>query len=162
VPHPVDRPLDAYGALNFLAARDYVDPARLVVLGFAQGGTTALGLASPNGYTQGVSPHRFAGAIAYTPQCYPGYATVSIPTLILAGEVDSWNPAADCEAMMAGRAGAADRAPRCLSRLRPYRAERASERADVALHGLQRARRSRCVERGGGISGDASARGSTG
>ena len=106
VPHPVDRALDAYGALDFLAAQPFTDPARVIVLGVAQGGTTALGLASPAGYTQGVSPHRFAAAIAYSPHCYPGFATVTIPTLILTGEVDSWNPVAECEAMMAQRTGA--------------------------------------------------------
>jgi len=106
VPHPVDLALDAYGALDFLAAQSFIDPARVIVLGFAQGGTTALGLASPSGYAQGVSPHRFIAAIAYSPLCYPGFATVTVPTLILTGEVDSWNPAVECEAMMAQRTGA--------------------------------------------------------
>jgi len=106
VPHPVDLALDAYGTLDFLAAQPFVDPARVIVLGFAQGGTAALGLASPSGYAQGVSPYRFIAVIAYSPHCYPGFATVTVPTLILTGEVDSWNPAVECEAMMAQRAGA--------------------------------------------------------
>ena len=103
VPHPVDQVLDAYGALDFLTVQPFIDPARVIVLGVAQGGTTALGLASPTGFTQGISPHRFIAAIAYSPHCYPGFATVTVPTLILTGEVDSWNPAAECEAMMAQR-----------------------------------------------------------
>lgn len=105
VPHPVDSALDAYGALDFLAAQSFIDAARVIVLGVAQGGTTALGIASPSGYTQNVSPHRFVAAIAYSPHCYPGFATVTVPTLILTGEVDSWNPAVECEAMMAQRTG---------------------------------------------------------
>jgi dienelactone hydrolase len=105
VPHPVDQALDAYGALDFLATQPFVDPAHVIVLGVAQGGTTALSLASPAGYAQGISPHRFIAAIAYSPHCYPGFATVSIPTLILTGEVDSWNPAVECEAMMAEHTG---------------------------------------------------------
>lgn len=111
VPHPVDLALDAYGALDFLAAQSFVDPTRVIVLGFAQGGTTALGLATSSGYAQDVSPRRFAASIAYSPHCYPGFATVTVPTLILIGEVDSWNPAVECQAMMAQHtdAGATER-----------------------------------------------------
>ncbi len=106
VPHPVDLALDAYGALDFLAAQSFVDPTRVIVLGFAQGGTTALGLATQSGYAQNVSPHRFAASIAYSPHCYPGFATVTVPALILIGEVDSLSPAVECQAMMAQRTGA--------------------------------------------------------
>ncbi len=106
VPHPADQALDVYGALDFLAAQPFIDPARVILLGIADGGTTALGLASPAGYAQGISSHRFIAAIAYSPHCYPGFATVTVPTLILTGEVDSWNPAVECEAMMAQRTGA--------------------------------------------------------
>ena len=105
VANPVDRALDAYGALDFLAAQDFIDPAHVIVLGFAEGGTTALSVASPSGYTQGISPRHFAAAIAYSPYCHPGFATVTMPTLILTGEVDGWNPAVECEAMMALRTG---------------------------------------------------------
>jgi dienelactone hydrolase len=106
VPHPVDLALDAYGALDFLAAQPFIRPTRVIVLGVALGATTALSLASPVGFTQGISRHHFIAAIAYSPYCYPGFATVTVPTLILTGEVDSWNPAVECEAMMAQRTGA--------------------------------------------------------
>jgi dienelactone hydrolase len=41
---PVDLAFDAYRALSFLVRQPFVDPARVVVLGFSQGGWLALTL----------------------------------------------------------------------------------------------------------------------
>jgi len=103
VPEPVDRLLDVYGALDWLAAQPYVDPARIAVLGMADGGTMALAAVSPAGFAQGLSKRRFAASVAYYPFCHAGYAEVDVPTLILIGEQDDWMPANECRRMMARR-----------------------------------------------------------
>jgi dienelactone hydrolase len=99
-PHDVDR--DAYRALKFLVRLPSVDPARVAVLGFARGGATAL-RAVEHGPFEKTSPHKFVAAIAFYPPCssFKGYMTV--PTLILIGELDDWTPAEDCRNMVDGR-----------------------------------------------------------
>jgi dienelactone hydrolase len=99
-PHDVDR--DAYRALSFLVRLPSVDPTRVAVLGFARGGATALRSVEPGPF-ETTSPNKFGAAIAFYPPCssFKGYMTV--PTLILIGELDDWTPAEECRNMVNGR-----------------------------------------------------------
>lgn len=94
--------LDAYRALKFLVRLPSVDPARVAVLGFARGGAMAL-RAVEHGFLEKISPNKFGAAVAFYPPCsrLKGYMTV--PTLILIGELDDWTPAEECRNMVDGR-----------------------------------------------------------
>ena len=94
--------LDAYRALKFLVRLPSVDPARVAVLGFARGGAMAL-RSVEHGPIEKTSPNKFRAAIAFYPPCsrFKGYMTV--PTLILIGELDDWTPAEECRNMVDGR-----------------------------------------------------------
>ena len=100
---------DAYGALAFLAAEPFVDPARIAVVGYSQGADTALTLASARFAATYTLQGRlaFKAAAAFYPPCAnQGGATMRIPTLILVGEADDVTPAADCEALARTQTGA--------------------------------------------------------
>ena len=99
---PNDMILDAYRALNFLARDPRVDPARIAVLGFANGGRVAL-MSVEHGSLEQTSSNKFHAAIAFYPPCrgFKGYMTV--PTLILIGERDGVTPAEECRNMVDGR-----------------------------------------------------------
>src|SRR6185312_10835829 len=47
----------------------------------------------------------FRAAVAYYPMCGVARDELSIPTLIMIGELDDWSPAGDCERLMKRRAG---------------------------------------------------------
>jgi dienelactone hydrolase len=98
-----DRTMDAFGALDYLAAQSFVRPDRIAVVGASLGGGTALyavALDAP----RTAPDHRFAAAVAYYPPC--DSANVYAPVLILIGELDDWTPAAACRAMIGKRTGA--------------------------------------------------------
>ena len=81
---------DADGALAYLASLPYLDPARIAVVGFSQGGDTALKIAA--GGAAG-----FKAAAAFYPPCANlDGAALQIPTLILVGAKDEVTPARDC------------------------------------------------------------------
>jgi dienelactone hydrolase len=92
------RPSDAYGALAFLARQTFVDPQRVAVVGFSQGGWATLSVAETNSLERFVLPSnlRFRAAVAFYPVCRAAGARPAIPTLILIGALDEWTPAADC------------------------------------------------------------------
>jgi dienelactone hydrolase len=94
--------LDAYRALNFLVNASFVDPARVAVLGFAQGGRMAL-MSVEHGAIEQTSPNKFAAAVAFYPPCRWFRGDVTVPTLILIGERDDLTPAAACHDMVDGR-----------------------------------------------------------
>ena len=48
---------------------------------------------------------KFKAAVAYYPLCGVATQQLSIPTIILIGELDDWSPAKDCERWMERRAG---------------------------------------------------------
>ncbi|MEI7874333.1 MAG: dienelactone hydrolase family protein [Alphaproteobacteria bacterium] len=101
---PVDRMADAYGALAWLAGQPFVDPERIALLGYSQGAMVALSAVSSGG-EEALYGRHFRAAIAYYPACYAFSGTVSVPTLILIGDLDDWSLAADCQKMMAQRNG---------------------------------------------------------
>jgi dienelactone hydrolase len=114
-----DRPKDAYGALAYLQAQDYVQPDRIGAIGWSQGGGVVL-LSIGNhslGRPPGLPPERdFRAAVAFYPaSCRndrePPDWTTHIPLLVLQGEADVWTPAAPCKAFIddvAARGAAAE------------------------------------------------------
>jgi dienelactone hydrolase len=99
---PVDLASDAYRALRFLVQQPFVDPARVVALGFSQGGWLAL-TSVERGAVERASPNKFRAAIAFYPPCGGFKDDMTVPTLILVGELDDWTPAAECRNMVDGR-----------------------------------------------------------
>ena len=77
---------DSLAAFDHLASLPFVDAARIGVVGFSHGGTTALSLA---GSTSG-----YAAAVAYYPYCRMGF--IDRPVLILIGARDDWTPVSLC------------------------------------------------------------------
>ena len=100
---PVDRVMDAYGALQYLAGRADIDPDRVAVLGYSQGGITAISAVTRGGIETLFERH-FKAAIAYYPEC--DNSEVSAPTLILIGALDEWTPSRNCREMVATQSGA--------------------------------------------------------
>jgi dienelactone hydrolase len=99
---PVDLAFDAYRALNFLVRQPFVDSARVAVLGFSQGGWLAL-TSIERGAIEQTSQNKFRAAIAFYPHCLGSKGNMTVPTLILIGELDDWTPAQECRNMVDGR-----------------------------------------------------------
>jgi dienelactone hydrolase len=95
----VDQAFDAYAALHYLSQRDFVDPARVAVLGQSMGGAAALYAADRDLAAQ-YFEERFRAAVAYYPTCAIPAALMTAPTLVLIGEADDWNPAERCREMV--------------------------------------------------------------
>jgi dienelactone hydrolase len=99
---PVDLAFDAYRALDFLVRQPFVDPQRVAVLGFSQGGWLALASVE-HGAIERTSHNKFRAAIAFYPRCLGSKGDMTVPTLILIGERDDWAPAQECRNMVEGR-----------------------------------------------------------
>lgn len=99
---PVDLAFDAHRALGYLVQQSYVDPARIAVLGFSQGAWQAL--SSVEHSVLGLLvPNKFRAAIGFYPNCSGFKGNMTVPTLILIGELDDWTPAPECRNMVEGR-----------------------------------------------------------
>lgn len=98
---------DAYGALAYLSAQSFVDTSRIVIMGFSQGAVTALSLVGARDFemVENEGERKFKAAIAFYPAC-PTDGTMTVPTLILIGELDDWTRAVGCTRMMQSRTGA--------------------------------------------------------
>jgi dienelactone hydrolase len=111
-----DRPKDAYAALQYLQAQPQVQPDRIGLMGWSQGG--AIALLSINdksiGRPAGLKGD-FVAAVAFYPgacserlqskpftQVEPQQWTTTIPLLVLFGEADVWTLFAPCEEFIAG------------------------------------------------------------
>jgi dienelactone hydrolase len=99
---PVDLAFDATRALNFLVRQPFIDPQRIAVLGFSQGGWLALASVE-HGAIEQSSQNKFRAAIAFYPRCLGSKGNMTVPTLILIGERDDWAPAQECRNMVDGR-----------------------------------------------------------
>ena len=65
---PNDSASDAYRALTFLVRDPFVDPDRVAVIGFSNGGRVAL-MSVEHGYLEQASPSKFRAAVAFYPPC---------------------------------------------------------------------------------------------
>src|SRR5215472_7803596 len=94
----LDQAFDAYAALHYLSQLNFVDPARVAVLGQSMGGAAAL-YAVERDLAAQYFTDPFRAAIAYYPNCGVPGASMTAPTLVLIGEADDWNPAERCREM---------------------------------------------------------------
>ena len=107
-----EQPLDAYAALHYLSQLDFVDPARVALLGESLGGESALAAVERDMAAQYFA-ERFRAVIVYYPNCVIPAPKMTAPTLILIGEADEASPAELCREMVAH--GRADGAPITLT-----------------------------------------------
>jgi len=98
---PADLAFDAYRALDFLVRERSVDPDRVAVLGFSQGGWLALSSVE-HGVVEHSSSHKFRAAAAFYPNCRTIRGNLTVPTLIMIGELDDWTPADSCRSLAEG------------------------------------------------------------
>ncbi len=108
-PQPVrmglERPRDGAGALRYLQSRPDVIADRIADIGWSHGGGTVLFAASrlAASLRGQVAGPDFRTMIAFYPPCALPLANeryaVSLPVLILIGEVDDWTPAPPCVAL---------------------------------------------------------------
>jgi dienelactone hydrolase len=99
---PVPLAFDAYRALNYLTRQPSVDPARVAMLGFSQGGWLALSSVE-RGPIEKIAEHKFRAAIAFYPPCLGFKDNMTVPTLVLIGELDDWARASECRNLVQGR-----------------------------------------------------------
>ena len=103
----VYREADAMGALIYLSKLAFVDPARIAVVGYSQGGTAALAVASFHAFDLFEMPAglKYEAAVAFYPSCSAAEDQVTIPTIVFIGELDDWSSVKRCEGWMLRRAG---------------------------------------------------------
>lgn len=94
-----NRRLDALAALAWLAQRGDVDPQRLGLLGWSNGGSTVLAAINSRHPAVAAAGPKAAFAVAFYPGCEAelqrGFESLT-PLLMLVGEADDWTPAAPC------------------------------------------------------------------
>lgn len=93
------RPLDAYGALDFLRMRDDVIPDRIGVQGWSNGGMTVLAAMAPDppGLKNPTITSGFRAALAFYPGCsvqskQPGYRPYAPMLILVASDDDEVSP----------------------------------------------------------------------
>ena len=99
---PAPRSADAVGALAYLARQPFVDANRIAVIGFSAGGIAALSLAQARDFElfENEAAQHFRAAVAFYPACAGG-KMMTMPTLVLIGELDDWSSAGGCRGMLA-------------------------------------------------------------
>jgi dienelactone hydrolase len=98
---PSDMAFDAYRALDFLVRQHAVDPDRVAVLGFSQGGWLALSSVE-HGVVERSSSNKFRAAAAFYPNCRTIQGSLTVPALIMIGELDDWTSAEGCRRLAEG------------------------------------------------------------
>ena len=107
----LERPRDAYGALRYLQAQPFVQPDRVGVIGWSQGGGVVL--LSIRADSLGRPPDLplgdFRAAVAFYPSACAERAhrrpwTSTIPLLVLVGDGDNWTPAEPCKGLVSAAA----------------------------------------------------------
>jgi len=95
------RVLDAYAALSYLGDLNEIDGQRIGIMGFSNGGSVTLDVASRMmASRQKDLPYEFAAAIAVYPSCRFRAQDYAVPTRILIGELDDWTPVSLCEHLL--------------------------------------------------------------
>ncbi len=98
-----ERPRDAHAALRWLVARADVDPTRVHLMGWSNGGAAVLHAIKVDAPGRDSAGPQFRSAVAFYPGCAPltrvEYRTV-VPLLIQAGAADDWTPARHCERLV--------------------------------------------------------------
>jgi dienelactone hydrolase len=100
------RPRDAYGALAFLQAQDWVRADRVGLIGWSEGGGAVLFAirAQSPGHPPRLPQGDFRAAVAFYPaSCSERRQdawTSTIPLLVLVGAEDVWTPAAPCKELL--------------------------------------------------------------
>ncbi len=92
-----DRALDAFGALNYLQKRAFVDNNNVSVIGWSHGAITALTTVTTAGVSEKFNSE-FKTAIAFYPWCIR-QRRFNVPTLVLIGSADDWTPAELCSGL---------------------------------------------------------------
>jgi dienelactone hydrolase len=87
---------DAYAALHWLAGQDFVDPDRVVLIGYSMGGSAVLD-AVERGPVERSSPDHFRAAVAYYPSCQGSNGMMTVPI----GARDDWVSADACQKLAA-------------------------------------------------------------
>ena len=91
---PAGRARDAFAALDWLSGQGFADPKRVSVIGWSNGGSTALRVAGER------EASRLRHVIAFYPGCSPLLKREWRPhtdTAIFQGLADDWTPAAPCQ-----------------------------------------------------------------
>jgi dienelactone hydrolase len=98
---------DAWGALSYLSSLAFVDAERIAIVGASQGGIVGLQLASTHQAEIFAIPEgpKFKALVAYYPWCSVASDQLTMPALVLIGEVDDWSSAGECEGWIERRAG---------------------------------------------------------
>lgn len=99
------RPLDAEGALAWLAARAEVNPARIMLQGWSNGGSTALNVMQRHADRPAGSGPTFAAALVFYPGCGRQALLSSTPLLdrplqVLLGAADEEVSPATCQRVL--------------------------------------------------------------
>jgi dienelactone hydrolase len=98
----LQRRRDALGALAWLAAQPGVDPARLGLVGWSNGGSTVLAATNTRHPEVAAAPLRASLAVAFYPGCEAerrrGYRPAA-PVLLQLGAADDWTDPAPCQAL---------------------------------------------------------------
>jgi len=99
-----NRRRDALAAIDWLAQRTDVNPLRIGLIGWSNGGSTVLAATNVRHPDVAASTARPAFAVAFYPGCEAertrGYEP-DAPLLVLVGEADDWTPAAACHRLAA-------------------------------------------------------------
>ncbi|TAN07538.1 MAG: hypothetical protein EPN38_04870 [Rhodanobacteraceae bacterium] len=114
---------DAFGALNYLAARSDIDARRIGVMGFSWGGVLAMLTATRPYCERYLKPGapRFAAHAPFYPVCWtyntvPGHEFTELtgaPVFIQSGERDDYDQPDTCERLIRGLPAAARRCVTC-------------------------------------------------
>ena len=92
---PGERAKDAFAAAAWLRQRSEIDPARIGLIGFSHGGSTALA-ASVKRRIAALGAQPFKAVVAYYPNCPEIALELASDVQILIGSDDDWTPADRC------------------------------------------------------------------
>jgi dienelactone hydrolase len=94
---------DAYAALHYLAGLPLVRAHAVALMGFSMGGGSTLTDLEEDSPIARLYPDKFRAGIAFYPLCAGGSGFMTVPTLVLIGDLDDWTPVTDCIDMAAGK-----------------------------------------------------------